>query len=476
MRLLTSSVRSVLAASLLAGSVLAVQPATASVAVPTLTVGPNVNISKMPGNQSETAVSVNPLNPKNIVVASNIDVGDGLVKAVSMDGGKTWNVQVVADGDNLGTACCDPTMQFDEFGNLFLSYLNANNGNVPIALSTNGGVSFSLLTTIHPTAPIDATAAVAGPTKGASAPLASADQPTLVTGPGSVWVDYNASGTMQAVGAPVNGLGDVGAFHATQDAVGHSAGSFGDIAIGPDGQVLIAYQNPTGGEGPATIYTDLDPDGLGPMGFENTRTFTVTNVGGFDFIPAQAGRSVDAETGLAYDRSGGPRTGRVYILWTSEAPAESDDLDIQVAFSDDDGVTWSTPVQVNDDTGTNSQFNPKLALDQTTGKIAVSFYDARNDLGDHGPGDNNGIPNDDAQMWAAASKDGTSFTPNVQVSAGTSNSDRANNGIDFGDYEGLAFFNGSFYPVWADNSNSTGDNPDGTLRKLDLYVARVRFA
>lgn len=463
------------AASLLVGSLLAVQPSSvsASVAAPGLRVGPNVNISKMAGNQSETAVAVNPLNPHNIVVASNIDVGDGLVKAVSMDGGKTWNVQVIADGDNLGTACCDPTMQFDEFGNLFLGYLNANNGNVPIALSTNGGVSFAPLASIHPTGPAGASA---GPTKGAVAPLASADQPTLVTGAGSLWVVYNASGTMQAAGAPVNGLGDVGAFHATEDTVGHSSGNFGDIAIGPDGQVLVTYQNPSGGEGPSTIYTDLDPDGLGPMGFAPARRFTTTNVGGFDFIPAQAGRSVDAETGLAYDRSGGPRTGRVYMMWTSEAPAESDDLDIQVAFSDDDGVTWSAPVQVNDDTGTNSQFNPKLALDQTSGKIAVSFYDARNDLGAGGPGDTNDIPNDDAQLWAAASKDGTSFTPNVQVSAGTSNSDRANNGIDFGDYEGLAFFNGSFYPVWADNSNSTGDNPDGTLRKLDLYVARVRFS
>jgi hypothetical protein len=28
--------------------------------------------------------------------------------------------------------------------------------------------------------------------------------------------------------------------------------------------------------------------------------------------------------------------------------------------------------------------------------------------------------------------------------------------------------------VWADNSNSTGDNPNGTLHQLDIYTARVR--
>ena len=43
------------------------------------------------------------------------------------------------------------------------------------------------------------------------------------------------------------------------------------------------------------------------------------------------------------------------------------------------GATWSNPVRVNDDAGTNSQFLPFIALDQTTGYIAVSWYDCRND-------------------------------------------------------------------------------------------------
>ena len=38
-------------------------------------------------------------------------------------------------------------------------------------------------------------------------------------------------------------------------------------------------------------------------------------------------------------------------------------------------------MRVNDDTTTNSQFLPKIALDPTTGKLAVVWYDARADLG-----------------------------------------------------------------------------------------------
>jgi hypothetical protein len=45
--------------------------------------------------------------------------------------------------------------------------------------------------------------------------------------------------------------------------------------------------------------------------------------------------------------------------------------------------------------------------------------------------------------------------------------------IDFGDYTGSAFVNGVLMPVWADNSNSTGDNPDGTLGRFDLYTASI---
>jgi hypothetical protein len=95
-------------------------------------------------------------------------------------------------------------------------------------------------------------------------------------------------------------------------------------------------------------------------------------------------------------------------------------------------------------------------------------------LGDGGPGDTNGIPNDDVQLWATFSTDGgATFAPNIQVSAGTSNSSGAESSFDFGDYRHSAFQSGSFYPVWSDNSNSTGDNPDGTLHQLDLYTAQV---
>jgi hypothetical protein len=84
------------------------------------------------------------------------------------------------------------------------------------------------------------------------------------------------------------------------------------------------------------------------------------------------------------------------------------------------------------------------------------------------------VPNDDVQLWATYTTDGgATFVPNFQVSEGTSNATAAESFFDYGDYRHAAFHSHFFYPSWSDNSNSTGDNPDGALHQLDLYTAQV---
>jgi len=465
-----TSLTRVFLAAVVAASLAA--PPLAASAGPGVSVSPNVNVSRVLGNQAETSIAINPTNPDNIVVASNIQFGGQLFEAYSFDGGAHWKTQAVANGDNLGLACCDPSLAFDSYGNLFFVFLNRNANDVVLTLSTDGGKNFEYI------GPVERTDSGKGhklPHKGGW----PVDQPTVTTGPGSVWVtykDFAHNQLIRATGAAVFGLGDIGKFSKPQGAPGSRPGyaSFGDIVVGPTGQVMVTYQDNIVSEGPSNIWLNLDPDGLGPEGFGDALKATKTNVGGFDYIPPQATRSVDAETGLAWDRTGGAHHGRVYMVYTGEKPDESNDTNILVRYSDDEGTTWSGPVRVNDDEGTNSQFNPHISLDQTTGYVAVSFYDARNDLGTGGEGDTNGLPNDDAQYWATVSRDGgASFVANVRVSEGTSNAQVSLNGVQYGDYLGMAFHDGKIHPAWADNSNSTGDNPDGTLFKFDVYTATI---
>src|SRR5205823_10093684 len=181
------------------------------------------------------------------------------------------------------------------------------------------------------------------------------DQPTITTGAGEVWVVVNAGGPMFATGARVSGLGQVGAFFAGEVVPGTNNCTYGDVAIGPAGQVIQVCTLTESGQGGGKLFASVDPDGLGPAGFGDRVAVTDTHVGGFDFIPPQPDRSVDAEPGLAWDRTGGPHAGRVYLVYTLEVRNEKSDTDIEVRHSDDGGATWSAPVRVNDDTTTNSQ-------------------------------------------------------------------------------------------------------------------------
>ena len=430
----------------------------------------NIDVSKRQTNESEEAVAINPTNPSNIVIVTNVDhPAAGLFEGVSFDGGSTWATSLIGNNDNLGAACCDPSLSFDNYGNLFLTYLYNVGNVVPVALSTDGGLHFTIITNI--VKPSKQSLSTSGERRGL---FRFVDQPTITAAHGEVWVVFNGGGPIVATGAPVMGFGQVGSFITPEVVPGTNNCTYGDVAIGPTGEVMQVCTLTESGQGGGKLFVNVDPDGLGPMGF-GTRIFvTDTHVGGFDFIPAQPDRSVDAEPGLAWDRTGDTHNGRVYLVYTLEQPNESNNMDIYVRFSDDDGVTWSAPVRVNDDSTTNSQFLPKISLDPTTGNLAVVWYDSRNDLGTGGSGDTDGVPNDDAQFWGAFSTDGgQTFSKNIQISAGTSNSHDSGNGIDYGDYTGLSFYGGVAHPAWADNSNSTGNNPDGTLHGLDIYTTAV---
>ena len=243
---------------------------------------------------------------------------------------------------------------------------------------------------------------------------------------------------------------------------------------GPNGgKVMVTYQDPTGGQGPATIYVNVDADGLGAGGFGPRITVTNTNVGGFDYIPAQNGRSIDAEAGLVWDSTGGTYNGRVYLVYTEEPVDESNDTEIYVRSSTDDGATWTGHVRVNDDPlgPIRSQFLPYIALDHTTGTVAIGWYDARNDDGVPGSGGTNTTPNDDAEYYASYSTDGgATWAANTLMSGGFSNAADAAAPVDYGDYLGQDATAGKFYTVWADNTNCDGTNANGTLHQFDLYI------
>ena len=431
------------------------------------TIGPNRNLTKATGNQYETAVAVNPGNTNQLFVVARNEVG-GMYKARSTDGGVTWTGQIFATRNpapagDVPRAYGNASVAWDAFGNLFLVYLSQGSTTAPtyvtIAVSTDGGANFYAPNGSGP-----------GLILPAVTPPLIGDQPTVTVGPGSagspgsVWVTYFSSGGIWVSSAGVTGPGAVGTFVSQLLPSQPISVNYGDIAVGPNGEAMVTYGPNSGTSG--TISTNIDPDGLGPAPFSSTVTAFAVNVGGFTGIPAQPHWGIDPEAGLAFDRTGGPHRGRVYLVFTNAPYVGSTDTDIFVAHSDDQGTTWSAPVRVNDDAGVNSQFLPRMAFDQSSGVIAVTWYDARN-----------AAANETAQYFGAFSIDGgATFTRNFPISAGTSDQARSVAALkkaDYGDYTGNAIAGGRLVAAWADNSNSTGDNPEGATN-FDVYASVVQ--
>src|SRR5439155_9587023 len=118
------------------------------------TIPPNHDASVRSGNEAEDAIAVNPTDPLNVVTMSTLpDVPSGLFEGVSFDGGQTWTRSVIGTGSDLGEICCDEQLAFDPYGNLWMTYLLNTNGDILIALSTDGGLTLDKVAEIVPTKP-----------------------------------------------------------------------------------------------------------------------------------------------------------------------------------------------------------------------------------------------------------------------------------------------------------------------------------
>src|SRR5260370_37554335 len=117
---------------------------------------------------------------------SRVGPSGGVMVSTSKDGGNTWFARYIATGaDQFDPACCDPSIAFDAFGNLFLSYFSASLDHADLLLSTDGGSTFTML---HSFADCF-------------------DQPKIAAAHGEIWEVFTSNSTlsMEGFGAGVTG-------------------------------------------------------------------------------------------------------------------------------------------------------------------------------------------------------------------------------------------------------------------------------
>ena len=367
--------------ALLLASGLFLALAQASFAQTKFTVGANLtDLSQLKGNEFDPSLAIQPGHPANMFVVSATDqAGLGLFVGTSANFGITWTTNLIAtNGDpNLLPAAGEPTAAWDIYSNLFVAYLTAAGEGVAVIISTNNGQTFRPFTNLVSSD--------------------STDTPRLISPPGaaagSLWLvykDYTLGQTPLVVqGLQSTGLGLSGAFSFGQSIPGTAQGGFPDIAAGPDGQVMVAFQGNISGSGKSSVYVSVNTNAVSTNGlggaFQNPNQVVSDAIGGFTYIDAEnTGIGLNAAPGLGWScYNFGTNYGKVYLVYT--AIGTGGNLVINTCSSTNSGATWSKTRQVNDDFGSNDHFLPRIAVDQFSGIIGYSWMDCRNDLGNQSP-------------------------------------------------------------------------------------------
>ncbi len=193
-------------------------------------------------------------------------------------------------------------------------------------------------------------------------------------------------------------------------------------------------------------------------------------------------RGVGPGLSIASDNTWGsfsPYEGRLYVAYTTAGK------DIAYSYSDDGGTTWHAGGIVNDDNpvldgyseGGRTQFEPQVAVDQTTGTVVMTWVDGRND------GSNARV----ATYISASIDGGTTWSPQTYLNVPNTATDSitqelvdlgptmtnqsAGNGardtmFGIGERQGLTVWGGRVHAVFSSNDNGGLFNITSTIATI----------
>jgi BNR/Asp-box repeat protein len=448
-----------------------------------ITVGPNIDVSNLPGSQEETTIAIDSNNPNQIVAASNNAVGDSnfldgpgntlnMTAYYSSDGGATWKSTFLPTPPLPTTSSpgltyrqmYDPSVAWDTKGNVYISssvyFIGYNNplvsasSEIAVSKSADGGHTWST-TGLN----------IFG---GGLSPLQDKTAIAIDSNPASPFKDniYVTWGQFHFIGrncschfdtflsrSTDNGATFSSPVHPAGQTVGSTISTPTSLNpfIGPDGTLYVAWDDPTKGIVAVSSSTD------GGQTFGPAVTIG-SSPAPADWIPGTYPYLSNGNA-LVYpscgaDISAGSHRGTLYCSWIAETPSSG--TDIFASHSTDQGKTWSPRLRVNDDpTGVvKDQYNQWLAVDPINGRVSMSWYDPRNDPA--------------GQAWdvfyATSTDGGVTFSPNVKITTAPTAEQTT-------DYEGIAAYGGVVHPVWADRRASV--NASGL--QWEIFTATITF-
>jgi hypothetical protein len=387
----------------------------------------------------------------------------------SDDGGKTWHDGGTIAGAPGGGSWGDPVVAADTDGSFYYAELAddpSGRSIIGVAKSTDGGRTWS--------APVDAS-------PGRPAANSQDKEWIAVDNTGSphrnnvylAWIEFRPNGNEIMFSRSIDrGESYESPIQLTKAASQRGTGT--QVAVGPDGEVYVLWvAHGSSGQLPTSVWFTKSLDG--GVTFDIPRSVATINrighsgncqgIGTRDVLNGDI--RVRPWPSMAADVSGSsdpldpdynPNRGQIYVAFPSRGTG-TDEADVHFIMSSDRGASWTTPTKINDDTTTNDQFHPQVAVDPS-GAVGVSWYDRR--LSGPVP------PNWGIDLFAAVSEDGgATFSPNFRVSDVTFPPSRTNpntNVLAFcymGEYNGMVSgAENEFLVNWGDNRDGTPAVPD----------------
>jgi hypothetical protein len=379
---------------------------------------------------NEPSIALDPNNPNHMAigwrqfstVTSNFREAGW---AFTIDGGRTWTFPGVLEP---GVFRSDPVLGFDAVGNFYYNSLKVvgNNFTCDVFKSTNRGAWWGSAVFAH----------------GGDKQWMTIDR-TGGIGDGHIYCAWSTA------------AGCCGNQTFTRSTDGGQSFSiptgipftpiWGTMDVAADGTLYIGGIDPNS---PSTFYVTKSTNAQDPLATPIFNT-QLLNMGGAVVFsggtPSPNPIGLLGQVWIAVDKSSGPRAGYLYALCSVD-PLGTDPLDVHFTRSTNGGLSWSSPVRVNDDVGDAWQWFGTMSV-APNGRIDAIWNDTRNSV----------VANQSELHYASSSDGGVTWSANQKLSpmwnshVGWPNQDK------IGDYYGMISDDVGAHVAWAATFNNEQD-------------------
>ena len=426
--------------------------------------GPEVDVSQLPGAQTNPTVTIDPRNDQILLAGSN-SVLEGAERVYSStDGGATWSTSTLTPPvANIRSTCpSDPGVAIDRTGRQYYSFDRSTPctsdapSRVYVASRQGPDAAWSKPVLVAPL----------GSARFDDKPAIAVDAASASPHVNRVYVVWSHLSRRLASSIVISHSDDQGRTWSRPAKVSRGGDDliYANVAVARNGTVYVTWTD----NSRYTVRIARSTDGGDHFGPEQqVAAFTVIPIphcGIGIVIRADPRSCIQANPIVSVDTSGGPYSGRVYVSYTG------------TDFTGDQGASLTTfdsrlrpiagyPVLRQHRVVTRApgarlsdQFWAQSAVDRSDGSLWLCFYDT---LGDQ--------TRTKAYFSCARSQTGgRTWTRPVRVASAASDETRPG-ALQYGYYQGLAVADGVAHPMWTDTRQLSA-------LKEEIYTTRVTLA